>query len=144
MSESVPVSEKIRRARRAKDLTQEGLDDALGVPHGRTFAYEKGRAAVPEVIVRRIARVLDVMPDWFFDGEDTPPPFGQPPAPSDSARSLIPNGTSASPIGERGMVATAGPGEPMTPVYNASAGHPAYNFSEKSPCQTADFPKTLL
>lgn len=96
MSESVPVSEKIRRARRAKELTQEGLDDALGVPHGRIFAYEKGRAAVPEVVVRRIAKALDVMPDWFFDGEDTPPPIGKPPP--DSSSSLVPDGTSANPI----------------------------------------------
>lgn len=107
MSQPVPVSEKIRRARRARELTQEGLDDALGVPHGRTFAYEKGRATVPEVIVRRIAKALDIMPDWFFDGEDTPPPIGKQPPP-ESAMSLIPSGTPASPLGERGMVPTAG------------------------------------
>lgn len=107
MSESVPVSEKIRRARRAKELTQEGLDDALGVPHGRTFAYEKGRAAVPEVVVRRIAKALDVMPDWFFDGEDTPPPIGKP-SPHDSSSSLTPATGSVNPLGERSMVPAAG------------------------------------
>lgn len=103
MSENVPVSEKIRRARRAKELSQEELDDALGVPHGRTFSYEKGRAAAPEVMVRRIAKILSVDPFWFFDGEDTPPHAGE-----TFFGTATPGMDPPSPIGERGAVPGAG------------------------------------
>ncbi len=68
-------AEKIRLARLIAGLSQEALDVAVGVPVGRTFSYEKGRAEPGDDFVARASIALGVTAEWINDGARTWPPL---------------------------------------------------------------------
>lgn len=65
----------IRKYRRHKGLTQQALADAIGRSRSIVAEYESGATRVPQPILWKIARYLEVPVDVLF--EDDPPTNGQ-------------------------------------------------------------------
>ena len=58
--------------------SQERCDLQAGVNPGRTYSYERGRAAPPPEFMEPLAAVWGIPIEWFYDGKDTMPPSGIP------------------------------------------------------------------
>ena len=65
----------IRKYRRQKGWTQQVLAEAIGRSRSVVAEYESGATSVPQPILWKIARCLDVQVDVLF--EDEPPLNGQ-------------------------------------------------------------------
>ena len=65
----------IRKYRRQKGWTQQVLAEAIGRSRSIVAEYETGATSVPQPILWKIARCLDVQVDVLF--EDEPPLNGQ-------------------------------------------------------------------
>lgn len=100
------VGAKLRIAREAQPGRISREDVAAiqgdGSNYGRIASYELGRAEPPRDLVAKLAARWGVPFEWWYDGKEGPPPS----APETSS-SLVPDGTSANPTGETGMVPTA-------------------------------------
>lgn len=59
---------KIREARKLKGVSQSALGDAIGVSFQQIQKYERGSNRVSYSMLVRIAKFLNVTPDWFFQG----------------------------------------------------------------------------
>jgi transcriptional regulator with XRE-family HTH domain len=64
------IGERLRMARRARGVSQRGLESA-----GVSFAYisriERGRRIPSLEVIRRLAAALDVSPQWLETGNDS-------------------------------------------------------------------------
>lgn len=72
MSDSHAIGERIRLARRARGLTQEGLAEAVGVTRSAVAQWETGRAGQITGNLSRIAAVLDVSVEHLMAGSEAP------------------------------------------------------------------------
>lgn len=70
-------SEKLRRARTLRGVSQANTDRIVGVPADRTRSYERGLATPPKVYLQVLSRAWRIPLEWFTDGEDTAPPTEQ-------------------------------------------------------------------
>lgn len=82
------IGYRLKQVRRAHPevITQAKLDELIGVPEGRTYSYEKGRALAPDGFLKKAARVLDAPFDYLRYGGEWPvnesnQPGSAPPAP---------------------------------------------------------------
>ncbi len=67
------IGERIRRRRVELGLTQEGLARVLGVTYQQIQKYEAGTNRISAVYLHRLAEVLAVPLEWFFEGHGEPP-----------------------------------------------------------------------
>ena len=63
------VAERIRMQRKVRGLSQTELGKALGVSYQQVQKYENGKNRLGASRLQQIANVLDVTPDFFFEGE---------------------------------------------------------------------------
>lgn len=64
------VGLKVRKARKAMDMSQTELGNQLGVSFQQIQKYEKGSNRIGSGRLWEISRVLQVPIDYFFDGID--------------------------------------------------------------------------
>lgn len=64
------VGQKVRKARKAMDMSQTELGNLLGVSFQQVQKYEKGSNRIGSGRLWEISRVLRVPIDYFFDGID--------------------------------------------------------------------------
>lgn len=64
------ISDKLKRARAQKGLTQNELARISGVKQGTISKIERGDQAATTFLVK-LARALDVAPDWLESGSDS-------------------------------------------------------------------------
>jgi transcriptional regulator with XRE-family HTH domain len=62
------VAARIRMQRKVRGFSQTELGKSLGVSYRQVQKYEKGVNRVSASRLQRIANVLKVAPDFFFDG----------------------------------------------------------------------------
>lgn len=72
--------EKLIRARKLAGWTQYQCDDFVGVKRGRTYSYERGRAAPPLTFLEPLAEAWGIPVTWFLDPVDDLPPQGSAPS----------------------------------------------------------------
>ena len=70
MSES--IGERIRFARKRRDLTQTQLADIVGLTSDYLSGVERKGAKLSEVALRAIAAALSVSPEWLRTGNAGP------------------------------------------------------------------------
>lgn len=72
--------ERLRAARKQKDMTQEALAEALGVERGAIQRWELDQRTPRVDILPKLSEVLGVPMDWFFGEEPLDPedPFYRP------------------------------------------------------------------
>ena len=77
------VGRKIARARKYQTpaMAHKDLAQAMSVALGTVGKWESGSQGTPHDQVVRIARLLSIPVDWFYDGKDTPPPRMTPESP---------------------------------------------------------------
>lgn len=64
------VGQKVRKARKAMEMSQTELGNLLGVSFQQVQKYEKGSNRIGSGRLWEISRVLRVPIDYFFDGID--------------------------------------------------------------------------
>jgi len=69
MSENADIGERLRRTRRACDITQQALADRIGVAHSTIVRIEKGRIRPSADTLFALADALGVDPKWLLQGE---------------------------------------------------------------------------
>jgi DNA-binding XRE family transcriptional regulator len=62
------VGTRLRIKRTSRGISQQELSDQLGTNRDDLNAYEAGAKRVSANLLLRIARLLDVRPDYFFRG----------------------------------------------------------------------------
>jgi transcriptional regulator with XRE-family HTH domain len=70
------VGARIRMQRMVRGLSQTGLGKAVGVTFLQVQKYEKGVNRVGASRLQQIANVLEVTPDFFFEGASARPALG--------------------------------------------------------------------
>jgi transcriptional regulator with XRE-family HTH domain len=63
----VAFAERIKLARKALDLTQEGLAEALGISHVSIYNWETGDRSPSKANLQKIATLLGKPVAWFFE-----------------------------------------------------------------------------
>jgi transcriptional regulator with XRE-family HTH domain len=56
------IGKNIKELRKAKNITQKGLGEAVGLSEGQISHYEVGRTIPPLGVIEEIAKVLEVSP----------------------------------------------------------------------------------
>lgn len=75
---SIEIGKRIKQAREAKHLTQEGLGKFLGLNKSSIQRYETGKIAKIKLpILENIAFILDVNPSWLALKTDDPKYYGE-------------------------------------------------------------------
>lgn len=68
------VPERLKEARKAAGLSQEKLSELLGIEglssRSRLSSYEIGRTEPPFSLVKKIAKILDYPPNYFYTEDD--------------------------------------------------------------------------
>lgn len=72
------LAERLREARKAADMTQKSLGDAIGVSQAAIQKIETGKASQTTRLLD-IANALKVRPDWLSSGQGPMRENGQPP-----------------------------------------------------------------
>jgi DNA-binding XRE family transcriptional regulator len=67
-SSNVWIGSRVRARRTSRGMTQQDLSDLLGVDRNNLAAYEAGAERINADLLLRIAKFLDVRPDYFFRG----------------------------------------------------------------------------
>ena len=62
------IGSRVRVKRTSRGMTQQDLSDLLGVNRDDLAAYEEGEERINANLLLRIAKMLDVRPDYFFRG----------------------------------------------------------------------------
>lgn len=62
------MNERLRKLRRALDLTQQGFGDKIGMKQNTIATYEMGRATPSDPAIRSICREFNVNEDWLRYG----------------------------------------------------------------------------
>ena len=70
---TLPISNVIRRMRRERDITQENLAEAVGVPYQSVSRWENGQAYPDMELIPKIAKYFEIYTDVLFgmDNEST-------------------------------------------------------------------------
>jgi transcriptional regulator with XRE-family HTH domain len=63
--------ERLVKARGLANLTQQGLADAAGVSVTAIASYESGKLSPRKTTIYRLAKALNVEPDWLSSSDDT-------------------------------------------------------------------------
>ncbi len=66
------ISNRIKRARKARGLTQEVLSERLRLTRGAISHWEQGKALPSTANLRSLAMVLSVPLEWLISGEPNP------------------------------------------------------------------------
>ena len=84
------VGSRVRMRRILIGMSQEKLGDALGLTFQQVQKYEKGTNRIGASRLQQIAKALDVVPSFFFDGMPAPEdrPAGAPGFAEDGGSSL--------------------------------------------------------
>jgi transcriptional regulator with XRE-family HTH domain len=67
-SSNICVGSRLRVGRRSHRISVKELSDKLGIDPDDLHAYEEGVKRVSANLLLRIAKLLDVRPDYFFQG----------------------------------------------------------------------------
>jgi plasmid maintenance system antidote protein VapI len=62
------VGSRLRIRRTSRGLSQQELSERLGIDRDDLSAYEAGAERISANLLIRIAKLLDVWPDYFFQG----------------------------------------------------------------------------
>lgn len=62
------MNERLRKLRKALDLTQQEFADRLGISRGNIGSYEVGKSALSDAVISLICREFNVNEDWLRDG----------------------------------------------------------------------------
>ena len=65
---SATIEDRIRDARLAAGLTQQGLAELMGIMAPNISRWESGKPSPSRRTVNKLAKVLHVNPDWLWDG----------------------------------------------------------------------------
>jgi transcriptional regulator with XRE-family HTH domain len=68
------IGEQIRELRRIKGMTLQRVADAVGISTGYLSQIERNRSNLPIGVLKRIADLLGVHMNWFFQPETAGPP----------------------------------------------------------------------
>ena len=68
------IGEQIRELRRIKGMTLQQVADAVGISTGYLSQIERNRSKLPIGVLKRIADLLGVHMNWFFQPETAGPP----------------------------------------------------------------------
>lgn len=68
MSESALIGRRIREARERRDISQQKVANALGIPRTAVTNIESGTRAVSTLELSKLGAVLNISPAAFFDG----------------------------------------------------------------------------
>ncbi|HMO28137.1 XRE family transcriptional regulator [Enterovirga sp.] len=68
------IGEQIRALRRIKGLTLQQVSEQAGISTGYLSQIERNRSKLPIGVLKRIANVLGVQMNWFFQPETLGPP----------------------------------------------------------------------
>lgn len=68
------IGEHIRELRRIKGMTLQQVADAIGISTGYLSQIERNRSKLPIGVLKRIADLLGVHMNWFFQPETAGPP----------------------------------------------------------------------
>lgn len=68
------IGEQIRELRRIKGMTLQQVADAVGISTGYLSQIERNRSKLPIGLLKRIADLLGVHMNWFFQPEIAGPP----------------------------------------------------------------------
>jgi transcriptional regulator with XRE-family HTH domain len=67
-SVDVHIGSRLRIRRTSREMNEEDLSRLVGVDRRNLTAYEAGAQRINASLLLRIANVLDVRPDYFFQG----------------------------------------------------------------------------
>ena len=75
------VGARVRQRRREMKQSQEDLAEGIGVTYQQLQKYESGSNRIGASRLQQIAQVLEIPPQWFFEGAPVqegalPPPLG--------------------------------------------------------------------
>src|SRR5215472_12182647 len=73
-SAELQIGEQIRELRRVKGMTLQQVADAAGISTGYLSQIERNRSKLPIGVLKRIADLLGVHMNWFFQPETAGPP----------------------------------------------------------------------
>ena len=62
------IGSRVRIRRTSRGMTQHDLSDLLGIDCNNLAAFEAGKERINASLLRRIAKLLEVQPDYFFRG----------------------------------------------------------------------------
>lgn len=63
------MNERLRKLRKALDMTQQEFADKIGISRGNIGAYEVGKNALSDAVVSLICREFDVNEEWLRTGK---------------------------------------------------------------------------
>lgn len=63
------IGERIKKARRAKGMTQQAFADAIGLKRNTVATYEMGKSLPSDRTITDICRAFDVSDEWLRTGE---------------------------------------------------------------------------
>jgi ribosome-binding protein aMBF1 (putative translation factor) len=63
---NVCIGRRLRARRTSRGISERELSEKLGIDHNDLRAYERGETRVNASLLLRIAKILDVRPDYFF------------------------------------------------------------------------------
>ena len=67
-SSNVWIGSRVRIKRTSRGMTEQELSKLLGIDRNNLAAYEAGEERINANLLFRIAKLLDVRPDYFFRG----------------------------------------------------------------------------
>ena len=67
-SSNVWIGSRVRIKRTSREMTEQELSKLLGIDRNNLAAYEAGEERINANLLLRIAKLLDVRPDYFFRG----------------------------------------------------------------------------
>ena len=65
------IGYKLREQRQKLNFTLSDVSNRIGVSLQQVQKYEQGKSRIPAILLFKIAKVLSVSPDYFFDGIDS-------------------------------------------------------------------------
>ena len=63
------MNERLKKLRKALDMTQQEFADKIGISRGNIGAYEVGKNALSDAVVSLICREFDVNEEWLRTGK---------------------------------------------------------------------------
>jgi|SRR5690242_9871368 ribosome-binding protein aMBF1 (putative translation factor) len=65
---NVCIARRLRAKRTSRGISEKEISEKLGIDRDDLMAYEHGETRVSARLLLRIAKLLDVRPDYFFQG----------------------------------------------------------------------------
>ena len=63
------MNERLKKLRKALDMTQQEFADKIGISRGNIGAYEVGKNALSDAVISLICREFNVNEEWLRTGE---------------------------------------------------------------------------